>query len=78
MIAQDYLSPLWISLRTVLTASVITFSLGIAAARWIARYSGKFKSLVDGLFILPMVLSPTVVGFALLLSLPRSRGIIAA
>ncbi len=76
--AQDYLSPLWISLRTVLTATVITFFLGIAAARWIARYSGKLKSLVDGLFILPMVLPPTVVGFALLLSLPQSGGVIAA
>lgn len=63
MMAQDYLSPLWISLRTVLTATVITFFLGIAAARWIARYKGRFKSVVDGLFILPMVLPPTVVGF---------------
>ncbi|RJO60489.1 MAG: molybdate ABC transporter permease subunit [Dehalococcoidia bacterium] len=64
---QDYLSPLWISLRTVLTATVITFFLGIAAARWMARYSGRLKSVVDGLFILPMVLPPTVVGFGLLL-----------
>ena len=65
--AQDYLSPLWISLRTVLTATFITFFMGIAAARWMARYSGRLKSVVDGLFILPMVLPPTVVGFGLLL-----------
>jgi len=61
--APDYLSPLRISLRTVLTATFITFFMGIAAARWMARYSGKLKSPVDGLFILPMVLPPTVVGF---------------
>lgn len=65
--APDYLSPLWISLRTVLTATVITFCLGIGAARWMTRYSGRLKSVVDGLFILPMVLPPTVVGFGLLL-----------
>ena len=65
--AQDYLSPLWISLRTVLTATCITFFMGIAAARWMARYSGRLKSVVDGLFILSMVLPPTVVGFGLLL-----------
>ncbi len=63
----DYLSPLWISLRTVLTATVITFFLGIAAARWMSRYQGRLKNLVDGIFILPLVLPPTVVGFGLLL-----------
>jgi molybdate transport system permease protein len=62
--AQDYLSPLWISPRTVLTATFFTFFLGIAAAHWMARYSGRLKSVIDGLFILSMVLPPTVVGFA--------------
>jgi molybdate transport system permease protein len=64
---ETYLSPLWISLRTVLSATVITFFLGIAAARWMARYSGRCKNLIDGIFILPLVLPPTVVGLGLLL-----------
>ncbi len=63
----DYLEPLLVSLKTVTVTTVITFFLGIAAARWMARYNGKFKSLIDGLFILPMVLPPTVVGYGLLL-----------
>jgi molybdate transport system permease protein len=46
---------------------VITFFLGIAVARWMAKYQGKAKSLIDGIFILPMVLPPTVVGLGLLL-----------
>jgi molybdate transport system permease protein len=66
-VLESYLAPLWISVKTVLAATVITFFLGIAAARWMARYSGRWKSLVDGLFILPLVLPPTVVGFGLLL-----------
>jgi molybdate transport system permease protein len=61
------LSPLWISLKTVLTATVITFFLGIAAARWMLKYRGRFRSLIDGLLILPLVLPPTVVGLGLLL-----------
>jgi molybdate transport system permease protein len=68
----DYLSPLWISVRTVLTATVITFLLGIAAARWLSRYNGKLKSVIDGLFILPLVLPPTAVGLALLLFFGRN------
>jgi molybdate transport system permease protein len=63
----DYLEPLLVSLKTVAVTTVLTFFLGIAAARWMARYNGKFKSLIDGLFILPMVLPPTVVGYGLLL-----------
>jgi len=64
---ETYLSPLWISLKTVVVATAITFFLGIAAARWMAHYTGRFKALIDGLFILPLVLPPTVVGLGLLL-----------
>jgi molybdate transport system permease protein len=66
-LTEDYLAPLFISLRTVAVTTLIVFFLGIAAARWMARSSGKWRSLVDGLFILPLVLPPTVVGFGLLL-----------
>lgn len=61
------LSPMWISLKTALTATVITFFIGIAAAQWIANYKGKFKGILDTVFTLPLVLPPTVVGFFLLL-----------
>ena len=61
----DYLEPLLVSLKTVTVTTAVTFFLGIAAARWMARYEGRFKSLIDGLFILPLVLPPTVVGYIL-------------
>ena len=64
---ESYLSPLYISLKTVLASTIITFFLGIAAARWMANYSGRFRNLIDGLFLLPLILPPTVVGFGLLL-----------
>ncbi|OUL24071.1 molybdenum ABC transporter permease subunit [Nostoc sp. RF31YmG] len=63
---QD-LSPLWISLKTSLLATFITFFLGIAAAYWMLEYRGKGKSLIEGIFIAPLILPPTVVGFLLLL-----------
>lgn len=61
------LSPLWLSLKTAATATVITFFLGIAAARWMVGDRGKGKGLIEGIFISPLVLPPTVVGFLLLL-----------
>ncbi len=66
------LSPLWISLKTAFTATVITFFLGIATAWWVFNYHGKGKNLIDGLLTLPLVLPPTIVGFFLLLILGRN------
>lgn len=66
------LSPIWISLKTATTATVITFFLGIMAARWMLGYRGKFQGLIENLLTAPLVLPPTVVGFLLLLLLGRN------
>ena len=65
------LSPLWISLRIATIATAITFVLGIAAAHFMHRYRGRWRSLLDGLFLAPMVLPPTMLGFLLLLLLGK-------
>ena len=65
-------SPLWISLATSLTATAITLIVGLAAAAWRERRTGPLMALVDGVFLLPLVLPPTVVGFLLLLLLGRN------
>jgi molybdate transport system permease protein len=66
------LSPIWISLATSLTATAITFVVGIAAAAWRERRSGPMFAVLDGIFLLPLVLPPTVVGFLLLLLFGRN------
>lgn len=60
-------SPLWISLKTATIALIIIFFLGIAAAYWMLGYRGRWKSLIEGVFVAPLILPPTVVGFILLL-----------
>src|SRR5476649_244132 len=65
-------SPLWISLATSATATVFTFVIGLAAAAWRERRTGLRAALVDGIFLLPLVLPPTVVGFFLLLLFGRN------
>jgi molybdate transport system permease protein len=64
-------SPLWISLRTALTATAITFVLAIAAAGWRSRLTSRWWHLLDGILLLPLVLPPTVVGFFLLVVFGR-------
>jgi len=59
-------SPLLISLKTAFLATVITFFAGLTAARWVVKIKHG-KGFIDGVFTLPMVLPPTVVGFFLIL-----------
>lgn len=69
-------SPLVISLKTGVIATVISFFLGIAAAGLLYRAGPRVRAFADGLLTLPMVLPPTVAGFFLLLifSLRRPFG----
>lgn len=69
---SDFLIPLEISLKTTISATVITFCLGIMAAWWMSGYQGKGKSILETVFTAPLVLPPTVVGFLLLLTLGKN------
>lgn len=66
-------SPLWISLKTGVVATIISFFLGLRAARKVIKKDYRTKSFIDGILTLPMVLPPTVAGFFLLLIFSRRR-----
>ena len=66
-------SPLYISLKTGAVATIISFFLGLFAARKVIKAGPKVKAVADGLLTLPMVLPPTVAGFFLLLLFSRRR-----
>ena len=60
-------SPLWISLKTAFLATIITSIIGIFISYKMANYKGRGRGLIDGVFTLPLILPPTVIGFFLLL-----------
>ena len=68
-------SPLIISLKTGVVATIVCFFLGLFAARKVIKLSFKAKAVVDGILTLPMVFPPTVAGFILLLIFSRRRPI---
>lgn len=68
-------SPLLISIKTGVVATIISFFLGIFTARKVVKLSHRAKAVIDGLLTLPMVLPPTVAGFVLLLIFSRRRPI---
>ena len=60
-------SPLWISLKTAFLATIITSIIGIFISYKMANYKGRGRGFIDGIFTLPLILPPPVIGFFLLL-----------
>lgn len=62
---MDY-GPLFLSLKTACIATLFVFVLGTLFGRLMARRHFPGKSVIEALFLLPLILPPTVVGFGLL------------
>ncbi len=55
-----------------MTATTIIFFIGLSVAWFMTNYKGKWKGLIDGILTLPLVLPPTVAGFAILLLIGKN------
>lgn len=65
------MTPLILSLKTAVVATLITFLAGIFCA-WKVVHMKRGKGIVDTLFTIPLVLPPTVLGFFLLVFFGKS------
>lgn len=63
---QEFLSPIWLSLKIAIVAGCIVILAGTLVGRLLARATFKGKAILETIFMLPMVLPPTVVGFFLI------------
>ena len=62
------LSPLYISLKTAINYNYHYFLFGLFLAKWtLNRKHDLTKIILDGIFTMPLVLPPTVMGFFLLM-----------
>ena len=66
-------SPLFISIKTGIAATIVSFFLGIWAARKMLKAKTGLRAVLDGILTLPLVLPPTVAGFFLLLIFSTRR-----
>ena len=64
-------SPLWLSLRVAGWATVLSVALGLPISLLLVRARLPGRSLWEGVANLPLVLPPTVLGYALLVALGR-------
>lgn len=60
-------SPVFLSLRVAALATIIVMIFGTVIGRVLARSSWRYKVLLETIFLLPMVLPPTVIGFLLII-----------
>lgn len=63
---QEFLSPIWLSLKVATISGVIVIIMGTLIGKVLARRKFKGKAILETLLMLPMVLPPTVVGFLLI------------
>ncbi|WP_428910448.1 molybdate ABC transporter permease subunit [Niallia sp. Krafla_26] len=66
ILAEEFLSPIWISIKIATLSGVVVIIIGTLTGRLLARTSFKGKAILETILMLPMVLPPTVVGFFLI------------
>lgn len=62
-------SALWLTLRLAVITTVLLLLIGTPIAWWLAGTRTRFRTVVEAVVALPLVLPPTVLGFYLLLAL---------
>ncbi|WP_274362295.1 molybdate ABC transporter permease subunit [Paenibacillus thermotolerans] len=75
MLTDSFWIPVRLSLEIAAVSGTIAFILGIVAAWALARRRFPGKSAIETVFLLPLVLPPTVIGFSLLVLLGKSSPI---
>lgn len=68
------LSPLWITFKISLAATVVVFVTGLLLA-WGVTYLKRGRAFIDAVLSLPLVLPPTVMGFLILISVGSNSAI---
>jgi molybdate transport system permease protein len=64
---EQFWTPVKLSLGITSTAAGVVFIFGIAAAILMARKQFRGKTIIETLFMLPIILPPTVIGFLLIM-----------
>ena len=62
-------SPLWLTMQLAGVTVVVLLIVGTPVAWWLAFTKSRFRTLVEAIIALPIVLPPTVLGFYLLVAL---------
>lgn len=65
--------PFWLTLKLALVTTFILLVFAIPLAWWLAYKKNNFKTVIEAIVSLPLVLPPSVIGFYLLLAFSPSN-----
>lgn len=69
MLNEFEISAILVTLKLASISMIILIIIGTPIAWWLANSKSRFKTIIEALIALPLILPPTVLGFYLLISL---------
>jgi molybdate transport system permease protein len=69
------LSPIWLTLKLASITTLLLLLIGLPVAWWLSKGRSIFKTLIEAIITMPLVLPPSVLGFYLLLAFSPQHGV---
>jgi molybdate transport system permease protein len=69
------LSPIWLTLKLAAITTVLLLIVGLPLAWWLSKGRSFFKTIIEAIITMPLVLPPSVLGFYLLLAFSPQQGL---
>ena len=67
------IEPLWLTLKLATVTTIILFVIAVPFANWLSQERSNFKTIIEAIVSMPLVLPPSVLGFYLLLAFSPSQ-----
>lgn len=68
-------SPIWLTLRLAAITTLLLLIVGLPVAWWLSKGRSFFKTIIEAIITMPLVLPPSVLGFYLLLAFSPQHGL---
>ncbi len=69
------LSPIWLTLKLATVTTFFLLLAGLPVAWWLSKGRSFFKTIIEAIITMPLVLPPSVLGFYLLLAFSPRHGV---
>jgi molybdate transport system permease protein len=69
------LSPIWLTLKLAAVTTALLLVVGLPIAWWLSKGRSFFKTIIEAIITMPLVLPPSVLGFYLLLAFSPQHGL---
>jgi len=69
------LAPIWLTLKLATITTLLLLLIGLPIASWLSKGRSVFKTIIEAIITMPLVLPPSVLGFYLLLAFSPQHGV---